>query len=78
MLEDRIFVCWWKDARRELWCRGVVCDRRVGRDVFVSRRVVSDWLFKDGRSEGDDVLLTDTHAQVKETSQMSHLAIERK
>ena len=46
--------------------------------VFVSRRLVSDWLFKGGRSEGDDVLLTDTHAQVKETSQMSHIAIERK
>ena len=46
--------------------------------VFVSRREVSDWLFKGGRSEGDDVLLTDAHAQVKETSQVSHMAIERK
>ena len=46
--------------------------------VFVSRRLVSDWLFKGGRSEGDDVLLTDTHAQVKETSQVSHMAIEKK
>lgn len=44
----------------------------------MSRRVVSDWSFRVGRSEGDDVLLTDTHAQVKETNQVSHMAIERK
>ena len=50
----------------------------LGGIVFVSRRVMSDWLFKGGKGEGDDVLLTDTHAQVKETSQMSHIAIERK
>lgn len=37
----------------------------LGGIVFVSRRVMSDWLFKGGMSEGDDVLLTDTHAQVK-------------
>lgn len=73
-----------------LWCAGGKiktgsCDIGVlsvsdapGGIVFVSRRLVSDWLFKGGRSEGDDVLLTDTHAQVKETSQVSHMAIEKK
>ena len=58
MLENRVFLCWCKGAGRELFCRGVVCDRRVGRNVFVSRVELSDWWFGEGRSEVDDVLLT--------------------
>ena len=45
--------------------------------VFVSRRVVSEWSFKDGRSERDDVLPTHTHTSER-TGQVSHLALERK